>query len=411
MSSSSTDPAGPTGAAALRVDPARVREAVEARRDAILARLRTIVNMDSPTESKEHVDRVGTVLEAWLTEAGFAVERRPQERYGDHLVATRPGDAGRPRVLLVGHFDTVHPEGAAAARPFTIDGERAYGPGVLDMKGGLVVGLAAVEVLDAVLPDHGLRLDFVMNADEEPGSPTSRELIERLAPRCDVALVLEPGFPGASVTTGRKGVGIFDVTVTGRAAHAGREPESGASAIHELAHLITALADTADPEAGTTVNVGVIEGGTHPYVVAPQARASVDVRVATLAEERRIREAFAAIVASTHLSGTSTELAGGFHRPPFTSHERDPLWHLAHGLGPHVGLELVRTVSGGASDANNIAAQGVSTLDGLGPDGYGAHTTDEHIVLASLFQKVGLNALLLAGLSSTEGQGGSASPS
>lgn len=376
-----------------------LREHADALRDQALSFLESLVNMDSPTESKTDIDRVGDVLQEHLSGLGFSVLRDRQQDYGDHIVARREGNRSKPTVLLVGHFDTVYPIGTTKLRPFRIDGDRAYGPGALDMKGGLTVGLEAVRVLDEVLPDNDLNLVFVMNSDEEPGSPTSRPLIRRVASDCDYALVLEPGDPVHSITTARKGVGIFRLVVTGRSAHAGAEPEKGASAILELAHKILEVQAVARPGSGTTVNVGAVSGGRFPYVVADSASAAIDVRVMRTAEADRVVADFQRIAEVSHTPGTSASIEGTFHRPPFNLADDQLLWKIAKSLGHRVGLKLMAHMTGGASDANNISAQGVPTLDGLGPNGEGAHSPDEHFLVSTFTKKIGLVSSILACLS------------
>jgi glutamate carboxypeptidase len=363
---------------------------------ALLDFLRRIVAMDSPTESKPLCDAVGDVLEAQAIAFGMQAERDPQRLVGDHRILRLRG-GGKRRILLVGHFDTVHPAGSAAQR-LRIEGERAYGPGILDMKGGLAMALFAIDAArraaGGILPDD---VTFVMNSDEETGSASSLPLILREAAAHDLALVLEPGRPGPALTIGRKGVGIFRIAVTGIEAHAGAEPEKGASAILAAARIALQAAELVDPHQGTSVNVGTLRGGTWPYVVAGAAELMLDVRVPSLAEQHRIERALATLVAAPRLPGTSATLSGRFHRPPMEATAAslaaaDAFQRAGDALGFPLGL----AVSGGASDGNNIAAAGIPTVDGLGPHGSRAHSDEEHIDLSSLFAKCAILARVLA---------------
>ena len=258
---------------------------VERHREDLLAFLQEIVERESPTEAKAAVDALGQVFQAAYRALGCAVRTVPQVQYGDHVVAETPPVPG-PRVLLVGHLDTVYPLGTVARRPFTLRDGRAYGPAVMDMKGGLAVMLFALRALAATRGLGNARV--VLNSDEEPGSPTSRDRWAAWSADADWAFVLEPAQPDGSLVLRRKGVGIFRLAVTGRAAHAGAEPERGANAILALAHHALAAAALADPAAGTTVNVGVVRGGTLPYVVPAAAEALIDVRVPTRTEAERV---------------------------------------------------------------------------------------------------------------------------
>jgi glutamate carboxypeptidase len=369
--------------------------AVEARQQEMVEFLGRVVEMESPTLEKRHVDAVIDVFESAYRELGFRCRRLKQDRHGDHLVADSPGEDG-PRVLLVGHADTVYSLGTLATMPLRRDGGRMRGPGVMDMKGGLSVMLFGVRCLMR----HGARLRgavrIVINSDEEPGSPTSRDLWPELSRDVDYALVLEPAQPDGGMVLRRKGVGIFHLHVRGLAAHAGAEPEKGASAIRALARKFLDIESLAAPAMGTTVNVGVVRGGTHPYVVPAEAEAVMDFRVSTLAERDRILDRMQAIVERDDVPRTEATLSGQFHRPP---------------LEPVAGIERLTAViaeearrvdlpvrwehSGGASDGNNIAAAGVPTVDGMGPAGGGAHSPDEYMEIASLFQKTALLAGVL----------------
>lgn len=368
---------------------------VKARQDEILDFLRSLVNMESPSREKSCVDAVIDVLEVAYRDLGFTTQRLRQDDYGDHLVADLAGEQG-PRVLLVGHADTVYPLGTLSKMPLRRDGDRLVGPAVLDMKGGLTAMLFGIRTLLSVRESLKGSLRVVVNSDEEPGSPTSRDLWPELTRGVDWAIVLESGQPDGAMVLRRKGVGIFHLHVQGRSAHAGAEPEKGASAIHVLAKKILDLEAIADLSLGTTVNTGVIQGGTHPYVVPEEAKAEIDIRVPTLTEQERVLTAMTAVVEREDLPGTRSSLEGQFHRPPMEPvHGIETLQAIIEEESTALGLPVRWAHSGGASDGNNISASGVPTADGMGPSGRGAHSPDEYMEVPSLFQKTALLGAIL----------------
>ncbi|MCS7255392.1 MAG: M20 family metallopeptidase [Thermomicrobium sp.] len=368
---------------------------VAARRDALLAELRTVVELESPSTDKAAVDRLVAYLRARARELGAAIEEYPQVDYGDLTVASWPAHGGAPTepLLVLTHIDTVWPVGTLARRPFRIEGDTAYGPGIYDMKASVVMFLEAVRLLrERHLLHRPIR--WLINTEEEVGSPVSRPLIEREAQSSALVLCLEPPAPGGALKTARKGVGMFAVRISGRAAHAGAEPERGVSAIQELANQIAYLHSLNDPATGTTVNVGVVGGGTRSNVVAAEAWAKVDVRVATREEAERVTAAV--LGARPWLPGATVTVEGGLNRPPM---ERTPAiaaaFERAREIGRELGLELREAATGGASDGNFTAALGVPTLDGLGCPGDGAHAEHEQISLSGLIERTALLALLL----------------
>jgi glutamate carboxypeptidase len=264
----------------------------------------------------------------------------------------------------------------------------------VDMKGGLTAMLFAIRCL-AERPLRG-SIRVVINSDEEPGSPTSRDLWPDLARGATAAFVLEPAQPTGALVLRRKGVGIFHLRVRGRAAHAGAEPEKGASAIRALARKCLDIEALGAPAVGTTANVGVIRGGTHPYVVPEAAEAAIDVRVQTPAERERTLTALRAIAAREDVPGTTATLTGQFHRPPLEPVPgTDRLTRIIEESGRELDMPVEWAVTGGASDGNNIAAAGIPTIDGMGPAGGGAHSPDEYMEIPSLFQKTALLAHVL----------------
>ena len=357
-----------------------------------LETLEALVRLESPSTSKADVDRCGRELGKRITALGGRVHHLPQADAGDHLRAEF-GDGTAPPVLLLGHFDTVWDVGTLQTMPFREEEGRLHGPGVFDMKAGIASSLAAVRALAAVRGELP-RIVMLWTADEEIGSGTSRAAIEAEARRSAAVLVIEPSLPGGAMKTARKGCGDFELVVTGVAAHAGIDPGKGASAIHELAHQIVAIAALQDLERGISVNVGRVCGGTRTNVVAPDARASIDVRVPTMADAERIERALASL--QPRLRNTPQHLSGRVGRPPL---ERTPavvrLYEEAREVARALGRELGEGSTGGGSDGNFTAALGVPTLDGLGPQGDGAHARHEHVLLEDLPWRAAFLAALL----------------
>jgi len=301
---------------------------------------------------------------------------------------------GEPRVLILGHHDTVHPAGTLAQRPFTVNGDIATGPGVFDMKAGIVQVLHAV----AALGDRS-HVEILLSADEEIGSRESRALIEERAQACGAVLVIEPSADGGVLKTGRKGTGTFEVRVHGRASHAGLEPEKGINSLVELAHLIPRIVEIADPTKGTTVTPTVASAGTADNVVPESASCFVDVRVAVPGEKERVEAAMASL--RTTVPGARLEVLGGIGRPPMHESAAESLLAIAREVSAAAGLPPAEGVTvGGGSDGNFTAAIGVPTLDGLGAVGGGAHGADEHVVLSRMADRAALVAGLCQRLSS-----------
>ncbi len=370
---------------------------LDSRQQEMLSLLERLVDTDSGTHDRDGVNRVGQILAPRLGELGFAVETDRQTEYGDHLVARKAGTGGRS-VLFLGHMDTVFPAGTASERPFRMDGRRAYGPGVLDMKGGLVCLLFALAALKATRrPEFdAMAMTAVFNSEEEVLSPTSRRLIEAEAKRADAVCVFEPARPGGECVVARKGVGKYRLEVRGRAAHAGTQPERGRSAILELAHKIVALHGLNDTASGVTVNVGVVLGGERSNVIAEQASAEIDIRVPTLPEAGRLDQQIRAIAETSTVPDVSATLSGGLVFPPMVqtpaSGRLFEIWKTA---GRELGLELGGMATGGGSDGN-YASQYAPTLDGMGPIGSEAHSDREYLEVASLAERAKLTALFLA---------------
>ncbi|HVE98137.1 MAG TPA: M20 family metallopeptidase, partial [Mycobacteriales bacterium] len=354
----------------------------------LLEHLEGLVSVESPSAdlvaTGRGVDAVDQLFGAVLGHAG--------ERLGTGgRVHLRWSGGGPTRVLLVGHVDTVWPLGTIARWPFAVDGDVATGPGVFDMKAGLVQGLHALSLIDDLTG-----VAFVVTTDEETGSTSSRELIEDSARGATAALVLEPSAGGA-LKSARKGVSMYELVVHGRAAHAGLEPENGVNAGLELAHQLLALAPLARPELGTTVTPTVLSGGTTTNTVPARAMVAVDVRVPTPEEQRRVDEAVRALPA--HLDGATLEVLGGPNRPPMPASASGALLARARSIAADLGLPALTDVTvGGGSDGNFTAGVGVPTLDGLGAVGDGAHAEGEHVVVSAMAERAALVAALVEDL-------------
>src|SRR5947209_1864932 len=360
-------------------------------RAAMLAALERLVGAESPSPDKARCDACADEVAALFAQrAGAHVTRHQRSERGDHL-EIRVG-AGTKPILLLCHHDTVWPAGTIARLPFRVDGNRVTGPGGYDMKAGIVEAAFALQGARLARP-----VIVLSTSDEEIGSNSSRALIEERAREAEAVLVLEPAASGGALKTARKGIADFVLDVEGRAAHAGVEPEKGISATEELAHQVLALKGLARPASGTTINVGVVQGGTRPNVVAARARAEIDVRFARASEAERVVAAIEGL--QPQVEGARLRVSGGIDRPPM---ERSPgvirLAQLAQRLATEVGFSLSETSTGGASDGNFTAALGVPTLDGLGPDGGGAHADSEHLLVESWLQRTQLLRLLIEAL-------------
>jgi glutamate carboxypeptidase len=348
--------------------------------------LEAMVNMESPSFDKPLVDRFVRFLGSRFSEIGGDVEYKPVDRFGDHLIA-RFGGASKERVLLLGHTDTVWATGEVAKRPFRIEDGRATGPGVFDMKAGILLMWMALQI------SRNKPVTVLLVSDEEVGSNSSRDLIESEASGCRAVLVLEPSLPGGVLKTTRKGVGRFTVKAIGRAAHAGIDPERGVNAIEEISLQVLKLQRMTDVALGTTVTVGVVQGGTRSNVVPAEAAAEIDVRITSVQEAERISTMLKSL--SPELPGARLEIRGAINRPPMERNaDTTRLFETARLVAAELGLDLHEGATGGASDGNFTAALGIPTLDGLGAVGGGAHAVDEWVDIHSL----PIRAALIAGL-------------
>ena len=383
-------PSGESEAARER----RIDEWAGGNRDRVEAYLLELVEAETPTENPETFDPFFERLAGDFEAIGLRTQRVPGEETGGRLEAYSPGSEDEQIQLLVGHADTVWPLGTVAENSPEVREDVLEGPGSLDMKGGLTQAVFALRALDELSLDPGLPVHVLVSSDEEIGSPESKPRIVELAKRADRVFVLEPASgPEGKIKTARKAVGHFTVTIEGKAAHAGLEPEAGASATEELGTVIHRLHDLTDVDSGVTVNVGEVEAGLRSNVVAPEARAEVDVRAPTETAADAVSERIRSLEATT--PGTELRIDGGFGRPPM---ERTPgnrrLWERVRTVGGRLGIELEETRSGGASDGND-ASQHAPTIDGFGAVGDGAHQTFEYVRLDALVDRVALLAACL----------------
>jgi len=366
--------------------------------DEMLAFLTRMVEHESPTLDKGSVDRYGAFICDAFQSVGMSLETIPQAEYGDHhrLALDPPGGASEAgQLTILCHLDTVWALGELARQPIRVEGNRMYGPGIYDMKGGTLLALYALKALAAEGVTARRRIVVLLTSEEEIGSPTSRAAIEDEARRSAYVLCLEaPMAPHGALKTARKGVGRFNLTIGGRAAHAGVDPTKGISAVTELANQILALNALNDHAVGTTVNVGVVSGGTRANVVPAEATAEIDLRVATLAEADRVIPAILGLTPT--VPGATVTITGGLNRPPM---ERTAaigaLFARARDLGAAFGHEVTETSTGGGSDGQFAAALGIPTLDGLGIVGDGAHALTEHILVDTIPARGALLAVLL----------------
>ena len=365
----------------------------------MLRLLGRFVRAESPSFDKAAVDRFGRIVAAEWRNRGARVRFLRQRRRGDHIRTELWLGRGRPagQILILGHLDTVYDLGTLARMPFRVSRGRAYGPGSYDMKSGLVIALFAAGALRTMRVRPSKRLVFLWTSDEEIGSESSRAVIEKEARRSDAVLVLEPASgPDGRLKTARKGVGEIELIVTGRAAHAGVNPQDGVNAVHELALQIARVARFNQPRRGVTVNADVVEGGTRTNVIAERARAVVDIRATRASDMRALETKFRRL--RPHLPGARLEVRGGFNRPPMERAASVALFRRAQALAITMGLKLEESFTGGGSDGNFTAALGVPTLDGLGGVGEGAHSLHENVVIRALPQRAALLAALLDSL-------------
>ncbi|HSG97696.1 MAG TPA: M20 family metallopeptidase [Woeseiaceae bacterium] len=374
---------------------ATVLEYVNDQQHLLTGLIRDLVGAESPSAHPETHDDVRRILRLALASVGYDSREAGAPDQPRHVFA-RPAERerGRPSQLVVGHFDTVWPVGTVGERPFRIDGNVIHGPGSFDMKGGLAQLVLALQAIrDLRLETPVVPVVFV-NADEEIGSRSSTRYIQLLARHAARAFVLEPALgKRGDIKTARKGIGRFTVTVYGKAAHAGLDPEGGASAILELSHVIQKLFALNDVERGITVNVGTVDGGIQPNVIAPHSNAVVDVRVPTVAAGNEIEYIIHSIKPTN--PDIRLQIEGCIGRPSMEATPRNQkLWECVRAVGDELGIELHQTRAGGGSDGNTTS-QFTATVDGLGPVGDGAHAIHEHLLIDKTLERAALLATLL----------------
>ncbi|MBZ5509164.1 MAG: M20 family metallopeptidase [Acidobacteriia bacterium] len=355
--------------------------------------LRRMVEIESPSDDKAAVDRMGAFLAREFERLGGTVTSYPQKNAGNHLKAEFAAGAGKP-ALLLGHFDTVWSMGTLATMPFRVDNGRAFGPGVYDMKAGITMMIFALRALQAG-GNQRRPVTVLLDTDEEVGSVTGRPVVEATARECEAVFVLEPSQgPKGHLKTSRKGVGNITIRVRGRASHSGVDFEKGRSAIVELARQLLEIVKFTDLSRGITVNPGVIHGGTRSNVIAAEAWAEVDLRIDRAADAAALEQKFAAL--KPFDPDCSIEITGGINRPPMERTEATVhLFEMAREIAGWIGLPLEESATGGGSDGNFTSALGVPTLDGLGALGEGAHASHESIVIEDLPRRTALIAGLL----------------
>src|SRR5215210_5354184 len=391
-----------TPAAVSEAELVALRASVAAAEPSYLVDLERLVNIDCGSYTPAGVDEIGRFVAEFLAADGASVETRPDpaRRFGATVIGTWAGadtTPGAPRILMIGHMDTVFDPGTAAARPFAIDPDGiAHGPGVTDMKSGLLAGLYAIRALRGVAPLPFERLTFVANPDEEIGSPTSTPHIREIAAESDACLVLECARANGDIVSARKGILDARVVISGRAAHAGVEPEKGRSAILAAADLVGRLHGLNGRWDGVTVNVGVIQGGTRPNVVAERCSFEVDLRAVRRADLETAEAEIRAMLEDLAVPDTSAELTEMARWWPMEKLERSGrLVGHAQALAERLGFEVPDASTGGASDANTTSGMGVASLDGLGPIGGMDHSPEEYLEVASIVPRTTLVAGLL----------------
>jgi glutamate carboxypeptidase len=364
----------------------------------MIATLRRFAEAESPSLEKGPADRCCEIIAAEWQKYGLKVERVAQKDRGDHLRMVwgwnSPAKGGK-QLLVLGHYDTVYASGTLEKMPFRVSGGKAYGPGVFDMKGGIVQALFAHRALQELNIYGNKRVVFLWTADEEIGSQSSQKLIEEEARRSEAVFVLEPSFgPRGLLKTERKGVGEAEIIVHGRASHAGLAPEEGVNAIHELCNQLSRVLKWNEPKRGTTVNADIVEGGTRANVIAECARAVLDLRATRVGDMRLLERRLRAL--KPQLRGARLEVRGGFSRPPLERKMSGALFARAQAIAAQMKVRLGECVVGGGSDGNLTAALGIPTLDGLGAVGDGAHSAHEHVITRFMPERAALLAALLA---------------
>jgi len=377
------------------LDARELLSAAESREQEIVATLRSMAEIESPSDDKGALDRMSQFVAGRFANLGGRITMHPQSPAGDHLQVTFGGRTHGKPILLLGHLDTVWPLGTLEAMPVRESGGKLYGPGVFDMKAGVAMMLHALGMLQKM---HGWLprpVTVLLVSDEEVGSASSRAITEKLAKEHAAVLVLEPSFgPKGALKTARKGVGEYSLRVQGVSSHAGLDFEKGQSAVLELAKQVVKVSGFTDRKRGITVNPGVVAGGSRSNVIAAEAKSQIDLRVSTIKDAKTMDKKFRSLKAFNKKCKLS--VSGGINRPPLERSEKvKALFAIAREIAKEMAYKLDEASVGGGSDGNFTAALGVSTLDGLGAIGDGAHATHEHVVVGALPWRTALLASLI----------------
>ena len=373
----------------------KISEFISDEKKNMLGLLEKLVNMDSGSYDVDGVKAVGNAVKNRLTELGFAVTMLENDRFAPHLLATKKGNGGK-NIMFLGHMDTVFEKGTAARHPFTIKGGKAYGPGVCDMKSGIVSLLYTLKALEHV-GYHGYgSLTVFLNTDEERGSATSEKHIIEECRKNDMVLVVEPGIPGDYVVIERQGGGIFNMDIWGKPSHAGANPLDGIHAIDEAAHKIIALHGLTDYSRGKSVSVGVVKGGTRSNIIPEHVFMEIDIRCRVNADGHALIDSMQKIADTEYVRGTRTELTKVMYRPPIEKTAGNiALFEKLKKAAAHLGMEVNEKYSGGGYDGNYTSAEGIPTIDSLGPIGELEHTDDEFVLVDTLFSRTALLSLFV----------------
>ena len=376
-----------------------LKDLLNAKKQEMLQLLEQLVNIDSGSNTKSGIDQISSLLKSKYERLGFIVEVVDEIEYGNHLLIQHR-DSIDPEILILGHMDTVFPEGTAKVRPFKMVGNRAFGPGVIDMKASLVSLLYALTAMKQFGKKGYQNVRIILNSDEELGSPSSRELIMKHAIDKKYALILEAARPDGSIVTARRGGGQFKIIIEGKSAHAGLDPKKGRSAIEELAHKIIHLQELTNDTEGIHVNVGMVSGGTAANTVPAEAAAIVDVRISKIDQIQMVQQQIEKICDTTYVHGTKTKLIGEMDRLPVEKPDKiAKLLEIIKQVGYDIGVLITDTATGGSSDGSFTFACGVPTIDGLGPIGGFFHSEEEYLEIPSLIERTQLLAEIIETLS------------
>lgn len=373
---------------------------LQSKEQEMLIMLERLVNKDSGSHYKKGVDAIGKIISNEYKLLNFRVDIVDQTEVGNHLFL-RHKEARNPKIMILGHLDTVYKEGTVKERPFVVRGSRAYGPGVIDMKGSHVTLLYAIKTLiESGEEDAVKNVHILFNSDEEIGSTTSQVLIENVALGKQYALVMEPARPDGSIVSSRRGGGHYELKVYGKASHAGIAPDEGISAIEEISHKIIKLQRLNNVLEGVNVNVGIVKGGESANVICPYAEAVIDIRIDSIQQGLIIDQEIKKICSIADVPGAVLELKGGIHRSPMVKGEGTlQLLEKIQEVSEEMGLTIKDVATGGNSDASFTSNVGVPTIDGLGPVGGNAHSNDEYLEISSLVERSLLIAKIIKKLS------------